>query len=123
MWIFLNDSFLSAVEDRVDPSKLMVRGRIKGDIERVFPNACVTETPAADYRYRARIDRDTVAEAMARAVYQLQYDNFKNSVEDHQRHSAYFGCWQSMVNYQTNAHLAQDYDLTEPDEDDLEFAF
>jgi len=105
MWVFLSDSFLSIVEDRANPARLLVRGRIKGDIERAFPEASVTETPDADYRYRARIDRDAVAEALARQVYQMNYDNFKGSVKDIERHNAYFDCWRAMVNYQTQAHL------------------
>ena len=35
MWIFLNNS-LSIVENRTNKEELLVRSRIKGDIENVF---------------------------------------------------------------------------------------
>ena len=36
MWVFTNKGFFSIVEDRNDSTKLLVRSRIKGDLERVF---------------------------------------------------------------------------------------
>jgi len=46
MWIFLSDSFLSIV-DKDDPSgaTLLVRARVAGDIERVFPGVAVATMP------------------------------------------------------------------------------
>ena len=41
MWIFLNNSFLSMVENRNNKEELLVRSRIKGDIEKVFPDSDV----------------------------------------------------------------------------------
>ena len=39
----LNDSFLSIVENMNNPEELLVRARVKGDIERVFHDAAVFE--------------------------------------------------------------------------------
>ncbi len=36
MWVFLNNSFLSIVENRNNKEELLVRSRIKGDIEKVY---------------------------------------------------------------------------------------
>ncbi len=36
MWIFLNNSFLSIVENRDNKEELLVRSRIKGDIYKKF---------------------------------------------------------------------------------------
>lgn len=101
MWIFLSDSFLSIV-DKGDPAgqTLLVRARRHGDIERVFPGADVVEGRGTDYRYRARIDREQVALAMAEQVRAIRYPNFKGAVTDDERHQAYMDTWQAMVRFQ-----------------------
>ncbi len=50
MWIVLNKSFLSIVKNRNNDSELLVRARVKGDIEKVFDEADVFEDENADYR-------------------------------------------------------------------------
>lgn len=112
MWVFLNTAFLSIIDPdgAYDGSKgpvsnkLLVRGRFKGDIERVFPRAKVTETPARDYRYRALVSRETVAQAMYRAVMNNGAKNFKGSVKEKWRHDAYQGCWGVMEAEQYRQH-------------------
>jgi hypothetical protein len=101
MWIFTSDSFLSIV-DKGDPSgaTLLVRARRKGAIERMFPAAEVVEGAGTDYRYRARIDREAVAQAMADAVRNIRYSNFKSTVNDRPRHDAYLRVWSVMFDYQ-----------------------
>jgi hypothetical protein len=102
MWIHLSDAFLSVVAHRHDPDMLLVRGRVQGDIERVFPDAVVTTTPDADYRFRAVLPRGVVAGALAGSVLTIEYDNFKNSVTEHDRHDAYFQSWHAMHHLQQN---------------------
>ena len=41
MWLCLNDAFLSIVALPGHPDELLVRARIAGDIERLFPAAQV----------------------------------------------------------------------------------
>ena len=50
MWIVLNKSFLSIVKNRNNENQLLVRARVKGDIEKVFDEADVFEDENADYR-------------------------------------------------------------------------
>lgn len=100
MWVFLNDAFLSIVAHNADPDKLLVRGRFKGDIEAVFPNAVTQETPDRDYRFRAVIDRDTVAATLAERTRSIEYTNFKSSVHDHARHHIYLDVWSVMATAQ-----------------------
>lgn len=102
MWIHLNDSFLSVVAHRTQPDDLLVRARVEGDIQRVFPDAIVTMTPDADYRFRAVLPRGEVAGALAGAVLTIEYDNFKNSVLEDDRHTAYFQSWHAMHQLQTD---------------------
>lgn len=100
MWIFLNDAFLSIVDKGGDGSTLLVRARRAGDIEAIFPKAVVKETPRNDYRFRARIDREAVALAMAESIRGITYGNFKGSVKDHARHDAYMDVWSVMYRFQ-----------------------
>lgn len=95
MWIFLNNSSLSIVSHWDLPDHLLVRSRIEGDIEQVFPSAEVEHTPKFDYPYRAVIAREVVAEVMASAIAAIDYGNFKNSVTDRDRHTGYFGIYAS----------------------------
>jgi hypothetical protein len=97
MWIYLNKAFLSIVEDATNPDLLIVRSRHRGDIRQVFNDASVEETPRNDYAFRARIDRETVAIAMARAVLGIHYNNFKNSVPDDTRRSIYSKVWNATL--------------------------
>lgn len=110
MWLYANNAFLSIVEWRDDENYLLVRARFPTDINAVFPNAQVHETPSADYRYRAVIERDEVAEAMARQAYACTYDNFKNSIphSDRDRHDTYLACWMEMKRAQDRAHSRYD---------------
>lgn len=100
MWIALNDSFLSIVDKARKPGCLMVRARKKGDIEAVFPGAKVTANAGTDYKYRAEIEKQVVASTIAERVLAIDYDNFKNSVVDHGRHSAYSKVWSALWDLQ-----------------------
>jgi hypothetical protein len=100
MWIFLNDAFLSTVDKGGDGTTLLVRARRRGDIERVFPESAVECSPRNDYRFRARIGREAVAQALAASVRALGYDNFKDSVKERCRHDAYLGVWEVMYEFQ-----------------------
>lgn len=93
MWVFLNDAMLSIVEDWDNPRRLLVRARLRGDIERVFPGAIVQVTETADYRFRSFIDRDQVSMALCGIVGRIDYTNFKSSVMEPRRHDAYMGVW------------------------------
>jgi hypothetical protein len=101
MWIFLPDSFLSIVDKGDATGKtLLVRGRRQGDIEQVFPNANVQSGGGTDYVYRARIDRNEVADAIATSIKAIRYPNFKNEVTESDRHDAYLDVWSAMYRYQ-----------------------
>lgn len=102
MWIFLPNSMLSIVEKPNDrgAGTLTVRGRIKGDIEAVFPDAVVEADTGTDYRFRAKLPREQVAKAMHEAVMNLDYSNFKGTVKDSKRHDAYMHVWNTMFQFQ-----------------------
>ena len=102
MWLFTSKSFLSVVADKENPTgdRLLVRSRIAGDIEEVFPDANIMETCNADYRFRAWVSREKVNKAISEYVQNLNYINFKNSVEDQDRIRPLMGVWNTMYEYQ-----------------------
>ena len=100
MWIMMNNSYLSIVSKDCGPAELLVRARRAGDIERVFPHAKVTRHPNTDYLYRAVLPRDAVKQALAAMIDQIDYPNFKDSVEDRSLHAAYVSVWCAMAGLQ-----------------------
>lgn len=109
MWIFLNDAFLSIVaptpdSDAEKDDMLVVRARLTGDIQRVFPKVRVMEDKELkrDYRYRALVPRAQVIDALTRRVQDIKYTNFKDSTGPHNdpRHMVYMGVWRVMWNEQ-----------------------
>ena len=98
MWVMLNNAFLSIVENMNEPNELLVRARLKGDIERVFENANVFEDETADYKYRSFIDRKKVQHEISKKVLDINYYNFKASIskEEEERHNAYLQVWSAL---------------------------
>jgi hypothetical protein len=96
MWLALNRSFISVVADRGNPDRLLVRARVAGHIEAVFPKAEVFTDAEADYFYRAFIGREEVAQKVSEEVRGIDYDNFKSSVPDQALHDCYVGVWRTM---------------------------
>jgi len=98
MWIVLNKSFLSIVKNRNNENQLLVRARVKGDIEKVFEDADVFEDEKADYKYRSYIDREIVSNVISNELLNIDYDNFKNSVskDELDRAKAYMNVWSSL---------------------------
>ncbi len=108
MWVFLNNAFVSIVAHDTKPDVLLVRGRVKGDVERFMgeympPDAKVKRTPLADYLYRVEVSRYDVSAAIAQAAGDIDYPNFKDSVPDAARHVAYSSVWSIMYRYQHDA--------------------
>lgn len=96
MWIFLPKSFISVVQKPGDTDTLTVRARIKGDIESVFPQAKVEVDQGTDYKYRARVPRDEVAQVLHDQVMNLDWSNFKGAVKAKKRRDAYMNVWSAM---------------------------
>ena len=95
MCIFLNNAMLSIVAHRDKPDILLVRARVKGDIEAAFPGITAHITPGADYRFRAEIPRARVALFLQQHVQEINYPNFKKGVKDKVRRAWYSRVWES----------------------------
>lgn len=96
MWIFLPNSFISVVQKPGDTDILTVRARIQGDIEAVFPQAAVVPYRGTDYKYRALVPREIVAQVLHDQVMDLTWSNFKGAVKNRKRHDAYMNVWSAM---------------------------
>ena len=103
MWIFLNNSFLSIVENRNNKEELLVRSRIKGDIDKIFPESNVFELENSDYKYRSYIKKLEVSEKIKDIIQNINYDNFKNSISKNEdkRHFSYINVWNEMRKLQS----------------------
>ena len=93
---------VSQKQEYEDKKELLVRARIKGDIERVFNDASVFEDVTADYKYRAFIDRKKVQNEIRKQVEGINYYNFKDSIskEEQERHDAYIQVWSALLRIQ-----------------------
>lgn len=106
MWIFTPNSFLSVVAPlpgtkAAREDQLVVRARVKGDIEAIFGNKYPVEyTRDRDYAFRALIPRDDVVKAVADSVKNIEYRNFKNQVKNKVRAKAYTRVWGVMNDLQ-----------------------
>ena len=102
MWIYTTDGAYSVV--RKDWG-LMVRSRVKGDLEKLFPKKIhhrIILTPDADYLYRILVSRDAFEEAMIKAMRRIDYFNFKDTVhkKDKRRVAYYTRIWAIMYQMQ-----------------------
>jgi hypothetical protein len=120
MWVFLNNAFMSIVQHRAQPRKVMIRARFRGDLETVFPDLAdqVQETPTADYRFRLTVSKARLQKALSYQVARIDYDNFKGSVAEQWRHDAYMGVWGVMWREQKARSMPQVDDRTLPIEFD-----
>jgi len=103
MWILMNDAMLSIVRHTQQPGVMLVRARLAGDIERIFPAAQVVVGGGTEYRFRAVLLEAEVADAVSRRLLDINYGNFKASVREPKRHDAYFKVWSTMHRLQEQA--------------------
>ena len=83
---------------KFNENQLLVRARVKGDIEKVFEDADVFEDENADYKYRSYICRENVANVISYELLKIDYDNFKSSVSKDEMHRshAYMNVWSAL---------------------------
>ena len=98
MWIAMNDSFISIVADRNDELSVVVRARVKEDLESLFKEHVddIVETDDSDYRFRLFLDQHYVAMTIEERIININYHNFKDSVKQSWRKTAYMQIWSVM---------------------------
>jgi hypothetical protein len=110
MWVFTIHGFYSAVENRDDPTTMLVRCRDREDAQRLadwlgeddLPIE-VRHTPDADYAYRMVVPRLLFGNYLMSAVMDIDYTNFKSAVAERQGHDRadiYLDVWQVMLDLQ-----------------------
>ncbi len=108
MWIFTLDGFFSAVQDRNDPGQIMVRSRLRVDLEKMLARLEMKETEilawvGTDYAYRVFIPRSAWRGYLEMMSDGLDYTNFKAAVVEHQdqgRSAAYYSVWRRLYDWQ-----------------------
>lgn len=99
MWVALTEGWLSIVAHRDKPDHLLVRARNPKHITRTFPDVEMYSNADADYPFRADVLREDVIEFMSRRLEHMQYDNFKNTIDEGAYHDAALSMWRMMYRY------------------------
>ena len=106
MWLVTTRGFYSVVENHDDPDGLLVRARVRGDLESLadlIRGLEVEETPDRDYRFRASVARDAWGIAAGELGREIDYPNFKDAVAERQgssRAHVYSGVWGILLELQ-----------------------
>jgi hypothetical protein len=100
MWIAFNDGFISAVQDGKDADRLVIRARRREHLERIFPDCEILTGLGTDYKYRIFVNKIKFATLLAQRAAEIDYANFKNSVEDAALHRLYNGFWRLHYEFQ-----------------------
>lgn len=85
MWIFTPQGFFSVVADRGSERRLVVRARVRRDLDRlragVLPRlGPIREGAGTDYPYRASTARTDFGRALIKIVDETDYFNFKQRI-------------------------------------------
>jgi len=103
MWLFCKSGFFSAVLDFGNPGRVLVRARVKGDLERLLADmpsrakAEVLHTPDADYPFRMFVSKADWEVAVLAEAEDMDYTNFKAAAHDGTaRDAAYMSVWADM---------------------------
>jgi hypothetical protein len=117
MWVFLPDAFISVVEHESEPRLVCVRARIRGDLERLFPEADIAETIDRDYRFATSLPKERVAQVISLRISKMTYQNFFDAIPDEDRKQAYIQVWGAMYEEQNRLYgpPAEDVDAVEPE--------
>jgi len=106
MWLVTTQGFYSVVEHRDDPDTLIVRCRVREDMEALreqIPTLEVFSDRSADYRWRAHVPRREWLAAMLEMGDGIDYDNFKDAVKARQgqaRADVYLRVWMALQELQ-----------------------
>ena len=104
MWICANDGFVSAVEDRYDPTMLVVRARRREHLVAIFGELGeeFISMKDSDYKWRLWIPKAKFAGIITQRIMGIDYDNFKSSVGDDRLHTFYNRVWYNGLQMQND---------------------
>ena len=104
MWIFTTNGFLSIVRHDKKKGILIVRSRFRGHIDTIFPSAIVQENTGTDYEYRSELPAREVSKVIAKMVREIDYGNFKNSLEDSEYRYCCLDVYETVASYSGGFH-------------------
>jgi hypothetical protein len=96
-------SFYSAVQKFADPDRLVVRARVKADLERLqrfIPDAKPFRKRWSDYPWRVDVAREDWALALMAMADEIEYTNYKSHVSKergYQRSGIYGQVWSLLL--------------------------
>ena len=105
MWIFTSTGFVSAVQHRDEPDRLVVRARDRVSLAALIERTGAELNPweGGDYAFRIVVDRPAFEAWLADAAASIDYPNFKDSAL-RARGGAYeaslHGVWSEMMAFQ-----------------------
>lgn len=120
----MNDSFVSAVEDKTNPDMLYVRARKREHLVVLMKNVGkffdIQYTKHRDYQFRIYVPKIVFATEMLPAIVMgIDYSNFKNSVKDMSLKMFYSSVWTKGVehldNRSSDEFWADQMGLTQPE--------
>jgi hypothetical protein len=86
MWVITTRGFYSVVAHVDDSTRALVRARAREDLGALglVSDLRIVETPNADHRWRASVDRAAWVAAVALIADAVDYPNFKSAVAEQQ---------------------------------------
>lgn len=106
MWLITTRGFYSVVADHYEDGNVLVRARVREDLESLadlIPGLEVEETPERDYRFRASVPREVWRSVAAALAEEIDYPNFKDAVAERQgsgRAGTYGRVWRTLLDLQ-----------------------
>jgi len=108
MWIITQTGFLSAVQATDDPTTVVVRARVRGDLtalrdtfgDQFGYKPDVIAYGFSDYPYRVLVSREVLTRFLAEQVQQINYGNFKGrvaQVSGRERMGVYHQVWADLM--------------------------
>lgn len=103
MWIASKNGFFSIVENRNDSTQVLVRSRVKKDLQELFAENRIFHTPHADYPWRVFASKKEIGEIFLNQLTDLDYPNFKGAIakipSQADKLEAYHKIWSIMREY------------------------
>lgn len=112
MWVMTTRGFYSAVQDRDNPARLLIRARCEDDIRNLkdlLPNSEPWRLKRSDYEWRLSCTVAEWAGVLANMALDIDYGNFKNAVRREQgaaRASVYTSVWSVLLRLEPRGRFA-----------------
>lgn len=93
MWIFTSRGFVSCVQHKDDPSKILIRARSKEHVLAFIgydKESRYFHLENCDYNHRAELTRDEFTERLIEHVNRISYPDFKGSIPKGAAYRSYY---------------------------------